>query len=164
LLRNRHVLFVLLALAFLSACASSTPSTSQATPTVTETPQTATTSQTTATAAPSTTASTPNSPLALANSYYRALEAHNYSAASTYLASNASIADGQQLTRDAFIQMARGRDQESGSITSFETLADTSDPSLIVMTISRSSEQAYHSHIQFKHEGNGWKIVSIDVI
>jgi hypothetical protein len=159
-LRYRLLLFALMAVAALSACASATPPTAQST----TAPAASASAQATVTAPARSGSPAAGSPLAMAGSYYHDLEVHNYDAAAAYLSTNATNIEGQHLTRGTFIQLARGRDQESGSITNFDSLASTDDPSLIIMSISRTSEQAYHSHLQFKQEGGSWKIVSLDVI
>jgi len=159
--RYRLVLFVLLTMTALSACTSTSSAATQSTPSLTVTPL----SSATAGGTPSPTATlSAGTALATADRYYQALEAHNYTAASAYLAPNATTVGGQKLTREMFIQLARSRDQEYGSITGFDSEADGSDPSMIILTISRTILQGYHSHLQFKQDSNSWKIVSIDVI
>jgi hypothetical protein len=106
--------------------------------------------------------------MSVALSFYTAVEAQNYALAYTYLATNATINPTgdrpQPLTKDTFIQTARTLDETVGKVTSFAAEVDSSDPAIIIMTVSRSNLAAYHSHLQFKDVSGNWRIASLDRI
>lgn len=92
----------------------------------------------------------------VATNYYQAIEKQNYDLAYTYLDPIAT-----KLSRATFTQEARSQDKEEGKIQSY-SVADF--PPMIVMTNMRVHIGPYHVHLQFKQEGNAWKIVSLDGI
>lgn len=157
------LLSLLLAALWLSSC-SSTPSTgssSTPTPSTSASPTTSSAaSPTTQSGGTATTSSGSKSSVAVANAYYQALKDKDYNKAFSYLDASAVNAQGQTLAQSVFVQLAQARDQESGPIQSYDAQPDSTDPTMVIMTISRPQDQRYHSHLQVK---NG-KIVSLDII
>lgn len=164
-MRRITLLLSILCLAlWLSAC-SSTASTGSSTPTpVNSTSATPTITQPTPTVAPPTPTAIANqtgvAPTAVAQAYYQALKNKDYNKAYTYLSTDAATTQGQKLGQAAFVALAQSRDQEWGPIQSYDSQLDTSDPTMVIMTVSRTQNQRYHSHLQIKKG----KIVSLDNI
>ncbi|HEY7415396.1 MAG TPA: DUF3828 domain-containing protein [Ktedonobacteraceae bacterium] len=99
-----------------------------------------------------------------AMSYYQAIKAKDYNTAYTYLDSNATMQNGQKLTNDAFLQLARAQDSNYGSINTVDMIPGSNDGSQIVVTVERSAGMRYHVHLTLKKEGGSWKILSLDRI
>ncbi|HEX6481874.1 MAG TPA: hypothetical protein VF043_23780 [Ktedonobacteraceae bacterium] len=138
------------------ASPTSTPSvTSSPVPSPTESP---TATQPTPTLPPT---SSPGTFTGVTNAFYQAVEAQNYHLAYTYLDANATTTNGKKLTLNTFTQLAQAGDSTYGPVVSFSIGAY---PPLAVMTVSRKILGPYHSHLTLKHEGNTWKIITIDTI
>jgi hypothetical protein len=161
--RFRLLLLSLFAIVALSGCSSSQILTPTPAPT-----QTASATGGTLTPGPTGSASlTPGGTRtieATITSYYQAIEAQNYDLAYSYLDANATTANGQKLTQQTFTQLAQSRDNQFGPVTSFDLLLNSSDPTQVIMTITRKSGFRYHAHLQVKQEGNDWKILTLDRI
>jgi hypothetical protein len=114
------------------------------------------------------TGATRTSAISVALGFYAAIQLQNYGQAYNYLAANATIDPTgdhpQPLTRDVFLQMARNLDETVGKVTAYSAEVDAADPTLIIMTISRSNLAAYHSHLQCQEVAGSWKIASLDRI
>jgi hypothetical protein len=153
-------LLLLLVMLALAGCAnaqipSPTPTTTAAGGTATQNPSP------TATSVPVTGT---GSVEATATSYYQAIQAQDYTRAYSFLDVNIVPLDGQKLTQQAFVQVAQFRDTQYGPVSSFSALVSTTDPTAVVMTVSRKGGLRYHTHLKFKQEGNGWKILTLDGI
>jgi hypothetical protein len=153
--RLRLLLLILFAVVALSGCSFSPVLTPTPAPTLT-----ASATGGTLTPAPGGTGTIE----ATITSFYQAIEAQNYDLAYSYLDANATIANGQKLTQQTFTQLAQSRDNQFGPVTSFDLLLNSSDPTQVIMTITRKSGFRYHAHLQVKQEGNGWKILTLDRI
>jgi hypothetical protein len=160
-MRRITILLFLICLALLSAC-SSTPSTGNSSTTATPTTSSSSSATSTVVQATPTTASNQSStaPTNVALAYYKALQDKNYTQAYSYLDTSAATTQGQKLGQTAFIALAQAQDQEWGPIQSYDALGDTSDSTMVIMTVSRTRNARYHSHLKVK---NG-KIVLIDNI
>ncbi len=90
--------------------------------------------------------------------YYNAIKAQNYPLAYTYLAANATDANGQTITLSSFEQMAQLMEREGGQVVSFSTAVY---PTMVVMTVTRTL-LLYHAHLQVQKQGQTWKITSLD--
>lgn len=156
-------LLSLFILAILAGCESpNTTATNQPTATPTASSSTPTSGPTaTETATSITNSADAQSMAQVATQYYNAVKARNYAQAYTYLAANATNANGQQLTLSSFEQLAQTMDSQEGAVTDFTV---TPYPPNVIMTISRTLLAAYHAHLQMKQEGRTWKITSIDRI
>ena len=152
---------ILLAVVALSGCASSITPAPTLTPTPTGTASPPPTSVSSGTVSP--TPGGTGTIEATVTSFYKALEAQNYTLAYSYLASAATL-DGQKLTQQTFTQLAQARDNHFGPVTSFDLLISSSDHTQVIMTNSRKAGLRYHAHLQVKQEGNNWKILTLDVI
>ena len=121
-----------------------------------------TTTSTATTPSPTTSANTSSSSVTnVIQSYYNAIEKHDYVKAYSYVQNGAKTADGQKLTLTVLKQMAMSTEDAEGPIQSLSVAAF---PSQVVMTITRQKLGPYHTHIQVKQVGDTWKIVSIDRI
>jgi hypothetical protein len=94
-------------------------------------------------------------------SYYRVIQTQNYPLAYTYLDTNATDTDGQKITLDSFEQMAQEIDSQEGPVINFAAAAY---PPLVIMTVTRTFQGAYHVHLQMKQEGTNWKIIELERI
>ena len=92
----------------------------------------------------------------VATNYYRAITKQNYMLAYTYLDAGAT-----KLSLEAFTQEAQLHDKGEGKVQSYTVAAF---PPIVVMTNMRVNVGPYHVHLQFRQEGNSWKIVSLDGI
>ena len=155
-------MLILLAVVALSGCASSTTPAPTPIPTPTGTASPPPTSVSSGTVSP--TPGGTGTIEATVTSFYKALEAQNYTLAYSYLDASAATLDGQKLTQQTFTQLAQGRDNEFGPVTSFDLLISSSDHTLVIMTNSRKAGLRYHAHLQVKQEGNNWKILTLEVI
>ena len=107
-------------------------------------------------------------------SFYQALEKKDYNKAYTYVSSNAILTVGsssQKLTQAIFVQKAQDADKVSGSITSFDFIANATNRNSVVATVirvtsihSRTIKANYNSHLLFQQENGMWKLVQIDII
>ncbi|HET8913745.1 MAG TPA: hypothetical protein VFN23_19890 [Ktedonobacteraceae bacterium] len=158
-MRRIIILLSLICLALLSAC-SSTASTGNSSTSATPTTSSSATS-TAVQATPTTTNHQASiAPTSIALEYYKALQDKNYTKAYSYLDTSAATTQGQKLGQTAFTTLAQTQDQEWGPIQSYDALGDTSDPTMVIMTVSRTRNERYHSHLTVK---NG-KIILIDNI
>ncbi len=118
----------------------------------------------TATTGPTTTQTpTPGGISTIIIYFYQAVENKNYTRAYSYLSSDATTTDGQKITKDVFLQMARTADAD-GTVTSFDFIADLTDATQIIMTLTRSSSLRYHAHLHMKEKGTIWQIAQLDRI
>ncbi|GHO42323.1 hypothetical protein [Ktedonospora formicarum] len=141
----------------LVACNDQGSSTSQVAPaTPTATPSTPTPAPT---FAPNAVQSMP-----IAVGYYQALKMKDYDTAYTYLSADAKTQDGQPLTKEVMINMARTAIDSYGPISTITMLPESSDGTQIVTTIDRNTDIHYHSHLTLKKEQGHWKIIMIDRI
>lgn len=165
--RLRLLLLILFAIVALSGCTSSPVLTPTPAPTLTASAAGGTLTLTPTSVPTGTASSTPGGKGAIEatiTSFYQAIEAQNYTLAYSYLDANATITDGQKLTQQTFTQLAQSRDNQFGPVTSFDLLLNSSDPTQVIMTIARKSGFRYHAHLQVNHEGNDWKILTLDRI
>lgn len=171
--RFRLLMLMLLAVVALSGCATSVTPAPTPTPTASAQGGTLTPTPTgTASPPPTSISSGTVSPTpggtgtveATITSFYKALEAQNYTLAYSYLDASAATLNGQKLTQQTFTQLAQARDNQHGPVTSFDLLISSSDPTRAIMTNSRKNGLRYHAHLQLKQEGNNWKILTLDEI
>jgi hypothetical protein len=94
--------------------------------------------------------------------YYLNIMSGDYTRASTYLDSNATI-DGQPVgNQQAFIRLAKAADAQNGTVHGVTFNID-SDATNVTVTVSRGS-RSYDVHLVLKQENGTWKIVSADGI
>lgn len=93
--------------------------------------------------------------------YYLNIMSGDYTTASTYLDSNATI-DGQPVDQQAFIRLAKAADTQFGTVHGI-TFNIESDATNVTVTVSRGS-RSYDVHLVMKQENGAWKIVSADGI
>lgn len=93
--------------------------------------------------------------------YYLNIMSGDYTTASAYLDSNATIA-GRPVNQPAFIRLAKAADTQFGIVHGI-TLSTESDATNVTVTVSRGS-RSYDVHLVLKLEGNDWKIISADSI
>ena len=91
--------------------------------------------------------------------YYLNIMSGDYTTASTYLDSNATV-DGQPVDQQTFIRLARAADTQLGTVHGI-TLSTESDATHVTVTVSRGS-RSYDVHLVLKPENDTWKIVSAD--
>jgi hypothetical protein len=143
-----------------AASGQTATSTSTSTPVSTQQTNTAIKSNTASSVQPVPIKSTLSSTIV---SFYQRLEAKKYSNAYKYVGSNARVS-GQKVTEASFVRMAQVADSTSGPINNFTFIADSTNHSQIIVTISRASGAHYHSHLLFQQEKASWKIIQIDII
>lgn len=162
-------LLLLLMMLALAGCSTSQPP-SSSTPTATgsggQTPSSTPGSggQTPSSTTGATPTTGPATVAATASSYYQAIQAQNYTSAYSFLDANIVPLNGQALTQQVYTQVAQFRDSQYGPVASFTVLVSTTDPTAVVMTVSRKGGLRYHTHLKFKQEGSEWKIVTLDGI
>jgi hypothetical protein len=94
--------------------------------------------------------------------YYLNIMSGDYTTASTYLDSNATI-DGKPVgNQQAFIRLAKAADAQYGTVHGI-TFNVGSDATHVTATVSRGS-RTYDVHLVLKQENGAWKIVSADGI
>lgn len=93
--------------------------------------------------------------------YYLNIMSGDYTTASSYLDSNATI-DGQPVDQQAFIRLAKAADAQNGTVHGI-TFNIESDATHVTATVSRGS-RSYDVHLVLKQENGTWKIVSADGI
>ena len=93
--------------------------------------------------------------------YYLNIMSGDYTTASTYLDSSATI-NGQQVDQQGFIRLAKAADTQFGTVHGI-TFNTESDVTNVTATVSRSS-RSYDVHLVLKQENGTWKIVSADGI
>ncbi|MGH2495872.1 MAG: hypothetical protein ACRDIV_14340 [Ktedonobacteraceae bacterium] len=94
--------------------------------------------------------------------YYLNIMSGDYTTASTYLGSHATI-DGQPVAdQQAFIRLSKAADAQYGSVHGM-TFNIESDATHVTATVSRGS-RSYDVHLVLKQENGTWKIVSADGI
>lgn len=101
--------------------------------------------------------------------YYQHIEQADYEAAYTYL----SI---ENVSQASFIEQAQQRDDELGSVSSFEvsganpqySVDDNSDLSISVFSVSisvvRGASESYNAHLNLQKIEGKWRITSFDLI
>jgi len=95
--------------------------------------------------------------------FYQAVEHKNYAHAYSYLSSDAETASGQKLTLDVFLQMAQVGDAD-GAVNSFAFIADSTDATKIIMSLTRGASLRYHAHLQMKEKDSTWQIFQLDIL
>lgn len=93
--------------------------------------------------------------------YYLNIMSGDYTTASTYLDSNATI-NGQPVDQQAFIRLAKATDTQFGTVHGI-TFSTESDATHVTATVSRGS-RTYDVHLVLQQENGTWKIVSADGI
>jgi hypothetical protein len=93
--------------------------------------------------------------------YYLNIMSGDYTTASTYLDSNATI-DGKPVDQQAFIRLAKAADTQFGTVHGI-TFSIESDATNVTVTVSRGS-RTYDVHLVLQQENGTWKIVSADGI
>lgn len=93
--------------------------------------------------------------------YYLNIMSGDYTTASIYLDSNATI-DGQPVNQQAFIRLAKAADARYGTVHGI-TFNIESDATNVTATVSRGS-RTYDVHLVLRQENGNWKIVSADGI
>ena len=93
--------------------------------------------------------------------YYLNIVSGDYTTASSYLASNATI-DGHPVDQQAFIRLAKAADAQYGTAHAI-VLSTESDATHVTVTVSRGS-RSYDVHLVLKQENGTWEIISADGI
>ncbi|HEV2579539.1 MAG TPA: hypothetical protein VGT44_01700 [Ktedonobacteraceae bacterium] len=93
--------------------------------------------------------------------YYLNIMSGDYTTASTYLDSNATI-DGQPVDQQSFMRLAKATDAQYGGVRGI-TFNIESDATHVTVTVSRGS-RSYDVHLVLQQENGAWKIVSADGI
>lgn len=93
--------------------------------------------------------------------YYLNIMSGDYTTASIYLDSNATI-DGQPVNQQGFIRLAKAADARYGTVHGI-TFSTESDATNVTVTVSRGS-RSYDVHLVLQQENGTWKIVSADGI
>ncbi|MDQ2906726.1 MAG: hypothetical protein M3Y81_24720 [Chloroflexota bacterium] len=167
---------LLFAIVILSSCGGTPPPGDSATPTAAGasaavTPAATATPEASATAPVSTPTIVPTAPpagsvLATANNYYNAVEARNYTKAYSYMDPGVTsrLQPNQPISQDQYTRLAQGVDLGAGPVVDYTYLADSSDPTMVIMTLDRKHGLRYHSHLKMKQAGGTWKIISFDTI
>jgi hypothetical protein len=93
--------------------------------------------------------------------YYLNIMSGDYTTASSYLDSNATI-DGQPVDQQAFIRLAKAADAQNGTVHGI-TFNIESDATHVTATVSRGS-RSYNVHLVLQQENGTWKIISADGI
>jgi hypothetical protein len=93
--------------------------------------------------------------------YYLNIMSGDYTTASTYLDSSATI-NGQPVNQQGFIRLAKAADTQYGTVRGI-TFNIESDATHVTATVSRGS-RSYDVHLVLKQENGTWKIVSADGI
>ncbi len=167
---------LLFAIVIVSSCGGATPPGGSATPTASGattpvTPAASTTPIASATTPVSTPTSVPTTPpaggvLATADNYYKAVAARDYTKAYSYMDPGVTspLQPNQPISQDQYTRLAQGVDLTAGPVVSYTYIADASDPTRVIMTLSRKQGLRYHSHLTMKQVGDTWKIISFDTI
>ena len=94
--------------------------------------------------------------------YYLNIMSGDYTTASTYLDSQATIAGQPVGDQQAFTRLARSADARYGTVHGI-TFSTESDAAQVTVTVSRGS-RSYGGHLVLKQENGTWKIISADGI
>ena len=94
--------------------------------------------------------------------YYLNIMSGDYTTASTYLDSNATIKGQPVGDQQAFIRLAKAADAQYGTVHGI-SFSSESDASNVTVTVSRGT-RSYDVHLVLRQENGTWKIVSADGI
>ena len=111
-----------------------------------------------------TTPGTAGGSITLAVAFYQALTVQNYNKAYSYLSPDAQLLNGTDLHRESFIQMAQTLDKQEGKVSEFSAAVDPTNPTCIIMTISRQQAPHYYSRLFMHFYQQKWSIFSFDRI
>ena len=102
--------------------------------------------------------STVIAPSATANSYYTAIEKQDYATAFKFLDINSASVEGQQLTQDAFVPLAKTVDLTKGTVTSFKQTGVSVDnntssgnTATVTMSVTRNGNSYTVHPVSYTH-------------
>jgi hypothetical protein len=102
--------------------------------------------------------------ITLAVAFYQALTVRDYNKAYSYINADAQTLDGMPLNRENFLQMARTIDKEKGPVTEFSAASDPTNPTCVIVTVTRHQGLHYHARLFLRMYQQQWSIFSFDKI
>lgn len=108
-------------------------------------------------------------PTTAANAYYQSIKDQNYGQAYSYLTSNMTTTQGQQLTSTLYAQLAQAEDTVNGRVTTFSqtginvSSSNGVDTATVTMSVTRNGSP-YSVTLQLQDENGTWKITSYNTI
>lgn len=105
-------------------------------------------------------------PAITVNQYYNAVEKQDYTTAYSYISTNLTTSNGQNLTQEIYSSAAKGLDTLKGKVTNFSvgTPSITNNVASVTVSVTRGSASPYDVHLQLQQVNGSWKITSYDNI
>jgi len=105
-------------------------------------------------------------PAITVNQYYSAVEKQDYNTAFSYISTNLTTTNGQNLTQELYTTAAQGLDTLKGKVTNFSVgnVSTTNNVASVTVSVTRGSAAPYDVHLQLQQVNGSWKITSYDNI
>ena len=105
-------------------------------------------------------------PAITADQYYTAVKNQDYNTAFTYISTNMTTTNGQNLTQELYTTAAKGLDTVKGQVTNFSvgTPSINNNVANVTVSVTRGSAAPYDVHLQLQQVNGSWKITSYDNI
>jgi hypothetical protein len=100
------------------------------------------------------------------NQYYNAVEKQNYPTAFSYIGTNLTVTNGQNLTQELYTTAATALDTVKGKVTNFSvgSISSSNNVTSVTVSVTRGSAAPYDVHLQLQQVNGSWKITSYDNI
>ena len=105
-------------------------------------------------------------PAIVVNDYYNAVEKQDYNSAFSYISTNLTASNGQNLTQELYTTAAQALDTVKGKVTNFSvgSISVNNNVASVTVSVTRGSASPYDVHLQLQQVNGSWKITSYDNI
>ena len=105
-------------------------------------------------------------PAIVVNQYYSAVEKQDYHTAFSYISTNLTASNGQNLTQELYTTAAQALDTVKGKVTNFSvgSISTTNNVASVTVSVTRAGASPYDVHLQLQQVNGAWKITSYDNI
>ena len=105
-------------------------------------------------------------PAITVNQYYSAVEKQDYNTAFSYISTNLTASNGQNLTQELYTTAAQALDSVKGKVTNFSVgnVSTNNNVASVTVSVTRGSAAPYNVHLQLQQINGTWKITSYDNI
>ncbi len=105
-------------------------------------------------------------PAITVDQYYTAVKNKDYNTAYSYISTNLTASNGQNLTQELYTTAAQALDTVKGNVTNFSvgTPSINNNVASVTVSVTRGSSAPYDVHLQLQQVNGSWKITSYDNI
>ena len=105
-------------------------------------------------------------PAIIVNEYYTAVKNQDYNTAFSYISTNLTASNGQNLTQQLYTTAAQALDTVKGKVTNFSvgSVSTNNNVANVTVSVTRGGGTPYDVHLQLQQVNGTWKITSYDNI